>query len=142
MNLFVSTNTYLLTIYRNLDEIFQITTRNSICHPLRANRGGGRVIGVLEMINKLGNEDFDSTDIDIMADCARRVSDELHIRFRELLKAAELLEGKCELVGERKAHKNYDAPTKASVAGQYGRDVRTEINPVDTLNAPMRFSSM
>lgn len=124
-----------------MDEIFQISTRNVICHPLRANRGGGRVIGVLEMVNKLEDGEFDSTDIDIMADCARRVSDELHIRFRELLKAAELLEGKCELVGERKGiHKSYDAPTKASIAGQYGRDLRVELNPLDTLNP--RFTMM
>ena len=124
-----------------MDEIFQISTRNVICHPLRANRGGGRVIGVLEMANKLEDGEFDSTDIDIMADCARRVSDELHIRFRELLKAAELLEGKCELIGERKGiHKSYDAPTKASIAGQYGRESRVELNPLDTLNP--RFSMM
>ena len=106
--------------FRNLDDIFQIKTRNVVCHPLRANRGGGRVIGVLEMANKLNGQDFEASDVDILADCARKVSDEVHIRFRELLQAAEMLQGKSELIGERSgANHRFDAPTASSLSGQY-----------------------
>jgi hypothetical protein len=125
----------IFVMYSNFDEIFGLSTKNVLCHPLRANRGGGRVIGVLEMTNKHNNGEFDSTDVDIMADCARRVSDDLHIRFRELLQAAEMLQGKSELVTDRSvAYKRYDAPTAASISGQYDRESRLDFNASSAMN--------
>ena len=108
---------------RNVDDAFNVTTRNILCYPVRANRGGGKIIGVLSMINKQNNEDFESSDYDIMGDCVRKISDELHIRFRELLNAAELLAGNSIYISDRShktgnVHHHTDA-TKASIAGQY-----------------------
>jgi hypothetical protein len=110
-------------IKRNIDDAFGIETKDVICHPIRANRGGGKIIGVLEMINKKNDLSFEDSDIDIMSDCARKISDELHIRFRELLQAAEILQGKSHYIGDRSSatgnKHRYDAPTQASKASQY-----------------------
>lgn len=75
------------------------------------------------MVNKNGEDtDFESSDFDILSDCARKVADELHIRFRELLGAANLLSGRSSYINDRtgsiSSHR-IDRPTKASIAGQY-----------------------
>lgn len=108
---------------KNIDDAFNIETRNVLCYPVRANRGGGKIIGVLSMINKVNGEDFENSDYDILGDCVRKISDELHIRFRELLNAADLLAGNSIYISDRSqktgnVHHHTD-PTKASIAGMY-----------------------
>lgn len=112
-----------LRFNKNVDDAFDVQTKNILCYPVRANRGGGAIIGVLSMINKLNDTDFERSDYDILGDCVRKISDELHIRFRELLDAAELLAGNSVYISDKsaktgKAHHHSD-PTKASLAGQY-----------------------
>ena len=91
---------------KNLDTITGFKTRNILCMPVRANRGGGRIIGVIQMLNKLGtNEDgssadFDDSDEAILADCVQRIADDIHMKFKELLNAAESLTGSSTFVAE------------------------------------------
>ena len=126
---------------KNIDDAFGVTTRNILCHPIRANRGGGKIIGVLTMTNKLGG-DFESTDLDIMADCVRRISDELHIRFRELLQAADLLAGNSKYISDSSSKtgntRKYDDPTAASRASQYKGSAAESFDPALVLQP--RFS--
>lgn len=56
-----------------------------LCSPIRANRGGGRVIGVIELINKANGELFDSNDEDILAQLVYQFTDDLSSEFTELL---------------------------------------------------------
>ena len=48
-------------------------TRNVICQAIRVNRGGGHVVGAIELVNKHdhdGNDAvFDNTDEDLLASC-------------------------------------------------------------------------
>ena len=91
---------------RNLDTITGFKTRNILCMPVRANRGGGRIIGVIQMLNKLGTNDdgtpadFDDSDESILADCVQRIADDIHMKFKELLTAAESLTGTSTFVAE------------------------------------------
>jgi hypothetical protein len=56
-----------------------------LCSPIRANRGGGRVIGVIELINKSTGELFDSNDEDVLAQLVYQFTDDLSAEFTELL---------------------------------------------------------
>lgn len=56
-----------------------------LCSPIRANRGGGRVIGVIELINKSNGELFDSNDEDVLAQLVYQFTDDLSAEFSELL---------------------------------------------------------
>ena len=75
------------------------------------------------MINKLKADDFESGDYDIMGDCVRKISDELHIRFRELLQAADLLAGNSIYISDSSVKtgnpRHHTDPTKSSSAAQY-----------------------
>jgi len=87
---------------KNLDIMTGLKTRNLLCMPVRANRGGGRVIGVVEMINKIGppGAQFDLNDEQILVDCVQRIADDIHNRFQELTNAAEALTGTATFVAE------------------------------------------
>ena len=61
-------------------------------------RGGGAVIGVLQMLNKRDNEEFDSQDEQALANCAQRISDDMNERFKDLLTVAEKFSGKQQLL--------------------------------------------
>jgi hypothetical protein len=56
-----------------------------LCSPIRANRGGGRVIGVIELINKSNGELFDSNDEDLLAQLVYQFTDDLSSEFTQLL---------------------------------------------------------
>jgi hypothetical protein len=56
-----------------------------LCSPIRANRGGGRIIGVIELINKSNGELFDSNDEDLLAQLVYQFTDDLSSEFSELL---------------------------------------------------------
>lgn len=100
-------------------------TENVLAHPLRNQRGGGKIIGVIEMINKPGG--FDESDEEMLSKCVQKVADDLCIRFQELLFAAEKFAGFALFVPEKNgsinsARKGHDAPTTASIAGRYISD--------------------
>jgi hypothetical protein len=56
-------------------------------------RGGGAVIGVLQLLNKKGGEFFDSQDEIALANCALKIADDLNERFKSLMSAAEKFSG-------------------------------------------------
>lgn len=61
---------------------------------MRSHRGGGSVIAVIQMLNKLDETSFNDDDVDQLAICAQRVADDINAKFRELLHAAEKFAGK------------------------------------------------
>ncbi|CAE7648015.1 PDE10A [Symbiodinium microadriaticum] len=69
----------------NMDRVTGVKTRNILCSPLRANRGGGRVVAVLNLINKKGGSNFDDNDEIIVHQMANNFIDEMAAEFGDLL---------------------------------------------------------
>ena len=105
---------------RNVDIQTGFRTRNVLCQPLRSHRGGGSVIGVIQMINKHDNLEFDAHDEELLAACVQKIADEINARFKELLHAAEKFVGFSTFIGDKGGHLNspnrvtYNKPTAAS----------------------------
>ena len=89
------------------------------------NRGGGKVVGVVKMINKIartqeqqqqqqgasGDENsrngggstttkcrFDDSDQEVLAHCVQRIADHLHIRFKELMDLVDRFSSTAKLI--------------------------------------------
>ena len=108
---------------KHLDDITGANMHNIMCHPVRANRGGGKIIGVVQMINKIKvDQEFDQHDEDALGDCVQRVCEDLDTRFRELLDAAGKLSSRAIFVGDVSTHNQYGhniyQPTAASIAAR------------------------
>lgn len=106
---------------RNIDIKTGFKTRSVLCQPVRSYRGGGHIVGVIQMLNKIEDGAFDASDEDLLAKCVQRVSDDLNSRFKELLKAAEKFVGNAIFIGEKGGKLNshrFDAETVASVASR------------------------
>lgn len=98
---------------QNVDLKTGFRTRSVLSQPLRAHRGGGSIIGVIQMVNKIGAEGFDQSDEETLAVCVQRISDDLNARFKELLNAAEKFSASTIFVGEKGGHLN--SPNKNSL---------------------------
>lgn len=96
-----------------------------LCSPIRANRGGGRVIGVIELINKANGELFDSNDEDVLAQLVYQFTDDLSAEFSELLEinqniasfATPILPSDgmmSRVIGSAPEPKSYQGPTAAT----------------------------
>jgi putative nucleotidyltransferase with HDIG domain len=57
--------------FRGVDERTEFKTRNLVCVPVKIK---GKVIGVLEAINKKGGEDFDREDLSLLTSLADQVA--------------------------------------------------------------------
>lgn len=69
-------------------------TRSILCQPVRGMRGGGAIIGVIQMLNKIGGDGtFDINDEDMLATFAGKVADMLSVRFTDLANIAEKFSG-------------------------------------------------
>ena len=118
-----------LRFNKNVDIKTGYKTKNILCQPLRSHRGGGHIIGVIEMTNKIGADHFDDHDADLLATCVQRISDELNARFKDLLHAAELFSGSALFIGERgggqyspNAKPIWEKTTQASIQGRFEPD--------------------
>lgn len=121
--------------YSNVDKIAGYVTRNLLCHPIRNNRGGGRIVAVVELINKVGEAPFDSNDEDVLAASVMRIIDELDTSFKELVDlndsiaafASPILPPSVEQSIQRVKgsvnKKGYEEPTKATVLRKNSREV-------------------
>lgn len=69
----------------NIDKATGYRTKTILCCPLRANRGGGKVVGVIELINKNNGELFDSNDEDLLSQMVNHITDDMATEFAELL---------------------------------------------------------
>lgn len=100
-------------------------TRNVLCQPVRAHRGGGEIVAVIQMLNKNDGGQFDSNDEDTLLLCTQRVADDLGSRFKELLSAASKFVGSAIFIGEKSGKptdkSTLTAPTVASIAGRYDK---------------------
>ena len=60
-----------------------------MCQPIRGNRGGGRVIGVVELVNKVDkdgeNTAFSDVDADVLSSMTGQITDVLYLEFQELV---------------------------------------------------------
>lgn len=90
---------------KELDFKTGFRTRNILCQPVRANRGGGHIIGVIQFLNKKNGHDFNDNDELVIDACVAKVSDELGDKFKELLNAAELFAS--HAIGIGKANRAY-----------------------------------
>jgi hypothetical protein len=62
-------------------------TRNMMAQPIRPKMGSGKIIGVIEMINKYGDSPFTEHDETVLHQCVLHTADQLSSRFNDLLKA-------------------------------------------------------
>jgi len=85
----------------NLDIRTGFKTRNILCQPIRTMRGGGAVIGVVQMLNKKDNEDFDLQDEQALANCAQKIAEDMNERFKDLLLVADKFSGNAIFVGSK-----------------------------------------
>ena len=77
------------SLYSRFDDKLGIRTRNTLCQPVRGNRGAGNIVAVVQMINKFHGTvqeggvakpnyvPFDSHDEETLALCVQRVADDL-----------------------------------------------------------------
>ena len=68
-------------------------TRNILCQPVRGMRGGGAIIGVIQMLNKVGADCFDANDEEMLSTFAGKVADMLSVRFTDLINIADKFSG-------------------------------------------------
>lgn len=69
-------------------------TRSILCQPVRGMRGGGSIIGVIQMLNKIGGDGtFDANDEELLASFAGKVADVLSVRFTDLINIADKFSG-------------------------------------------------
>lgn len=61
---------------------------------MRGVRGGGNIIGVIQMINKKNGQDFDKNDEDALLACVQRIADVLSAKFNDLLTVADRFAGR------------------------------------------------
>jgi hypothetical protein len=61
-------------------------TSNMICAPIRAVKSGGKIVGVVQMLNKNNGSAFDRNDEQVLAVCVERVADDIYDIFKELLR--------------------------------------------------------
>jgi hypothetical protein len=75
-------------ILRSVDIVTGHNTKTMLVHPIRANRGGGRVIGVIEAANKIGDDGepttFTDVDEELLANMAAQITEVLHLDYQEL----------------------------------------------------------
>lgn len=83
----------------NLDIRTGFKTRNILCHPLRSMRGGGQVIGVVQLLNKKSDSEFDGSDEQILSNTTQKIADDLNERFRHLTSVADKFCGSAIFVG-------------------------------------------
>eukprot|EP01041_Mallomonas_annulata_P003161 gene3161-6238_t len=104
--------------YRNVDKLTGFKTRNILCEPVRVNFGGGQIVAVVQMINKINPEGFTPEDEIVLKACVFKVADQLADRFKELLNAAEMVLGNSESLvndgGAVNPKHRYDEETMAS----------------------------
>jgi hypothetical protein len=67
-------------------------TRDIMCQPIRGMRGGGAIIGVIQMLNKIGGT-FDAADEEMLATFTTKVADMLSMRFMDLVNIADKFSG-------------------------------------------------
>ena len=70
-----------------------LKTRNILCQPVRSMRGGGPVVGVIQMLNKVGADAFDGNDEETLASCVQSIADVLSVRFMGLMDIARRFAG-------------------------------------------------
>jgi len=113
-----------LRFNKNIDDATGVRTRNILCQPVRMNRGGGRVVGVVKMINKHTGEPFDESDQEILSVCVQRVADDLHIHFRDLMEMMDRFAHIAKLIVTqpvtfRKQEKSYYEQTRVSAVRRH-----------------------
>lgn len=120
----------------NLDIRTGFKTRNVLCHPLRSMRGGGQVIGVVQLLNKKSAREFDGSDEQILGITTQKIADDLSERFKHLTNVADRFCGSAIFVGckgggiENVGKAGYAAPTKSvmSRAGSAGSKSAMDAN--------------
>lgn len=80
--------------FRNMDLKTGFRTRSILCQPVRGMRGGGAIIGVIQMLNKIGGDGtFDINDEDMLFTFTGKVADILSVRFTDLINIADKFSG-------------------------------------------------
>ena len=77
-----------------MDKKTGFKTRNILCQPIRSHRGGGPIIGIIQLLNKINADAFDNVDEDMLSQFMGQIADVLHIRFSNLTDLASKFSGK------------------------------------------------
>lgn len=97
----------------NLDEKLGIVSKECLCYPLRDNKGAGKVVGVMMLVNK--KDGFDLADEDTVANVVQRIAEDLFMKFKELNEVASIMAGSATFImhkGGESRHKK-TSPDKA-----------------------------
>lgn len=81
-----------------MDKKTGFKTRNILCQPIRSHRGGGPIIGIIQLLNKINADAFDNVDEDMLSQFMGQIADVLHIRFSNLTDLASKFSGKNRMV--------------------------------------------
>jgi hypothetical protein len=108
-----------LSFCRNVDKITGYRTTTVLCTPVRANRGGGRIVGIIELVNKKNNQLFDESDEDVLAQMVRQFTDDLSAEFSQLCEinssiasfATPILPSDGVMGRRKDSAKRYEGPT-------------------------------
>lgn len=77
-----------------MDKKTGFKTRNLLCQPIRSHRGGGPIIRIIQLLNKINADAFDNVDEDMLSQFMGQIADILHIRFSDLTDLASKFSGK------------------------------------------------
>lgn len=80
-------------VCRSVDMKTGFKTRNILCQPVRKNHGGGGIVAVVEMVNKLDSQVFGPDDEDVLDACVTRIANVLTEKFQILMSAGEKFSG-------------------------------------------------
>ena len=75
----------------DIDKKTGYKTRNMLAHAIRPKMGAGKIVGIVEMINKYGDGPFTEHDETVLSQCTHHVADALSNRFSELRSAYLML---------------------------------------------------
>ena len=125
-----------MTCCRNIDKSIGVKTRNMLCQAVRAYRGGGHIVGAVELINRTDEFgeplEFDSNDEDVLASHILTIAEELGGRYNELLTMGDMIAPfATPIMGGRSNSRRPSFAEKRDA-------VRNDLSTADTIASAMR----
>jgi hypothetical protein len=82
---------HMLCPHRSIDNATGLESKSILCQPIRGNRGGGRVIGVIELVNKSGETStFSDADEEVLSTMSSQITD-VFLEYQELVNLNDTL---------------------------------------------------
>jgi signal transduction protein with GAF and PtsI domain len=82
---------------RAVDKQTGFVTRSILCQPIRITRNSGKILGVVEMLNKI-NGAFTTEDEALLSTCVARVASGLENSFRDVMEVTQTWLKQCHAI--------------------------------------------